>query len=212
MPPFPNRPHYLLPSTIITWYPCPVFTSTNFGFAVVLGSSSYAAFSNAASREPLTFQPRLPPCRALSSENSRATSSNFAPSRNFVTASSFLECFSHWIRFSKRTSLLIARWRKNEKKKDNSMRGLLGAIDWLINREEGRKMGRHTRICRALMAVAGLSFELLLASLVFSSFLLLLPLLPEPLPLVVFLSLLLLGFSAVLVLPAIVSLITGTWW
>ncbi len=71
-------------------------------------------------------------------------------------------------------------------------------------------MGRHTRICRALMAVAGLSFELLLASLVFSSFLLLLPLLPEPLPLVVFLSLLLLGFSAVLVLPAIVSLITGT--
>jgi hypothetical protein len=39
-----------------------------------------------------------------------------------------------------------------------------------------------------------------------------LPLLPEPLPLVVFLSLLLLGFSAVLVLPAIVSLITGTWW
>jgi hypothetical protein len=35
------------------------------------------------------------PCLALSSENSRATSSNLAPSRSLARASSFLECFSH---------------------------------------------------------------------------------------------------------------------
>lgn len=36
------------------------------------------------------------PCRALSSENSRATSSNLVPLRSFSRASSFLACFSHW--------------------------------------------------------------------------------------------------------------------
>ena len=101
---------YLLPSTIMTWYPCPVFTSTHFGSPTVLTSSAYAAFSNSATSAPLVFHPRLPPCRALSSLNSRATSSNLAPSRSLVRASSFLECFSQ-------------------------------------------------RMCRLLMAVAGLSFE-----------------------------------------------------
>lgn len=40
------------------------------------------------------------PCRALSSENSRATSSNLAPFRSFSKASSFLECFSHYVKLS----------------------------------------------------------------------------------------------------------------
>lgn len=35
------------------------------------------------------------PCRALSSENSLATSSNLDPLRSFSTACSFFECFSH---------------------------------------------------------------------------------------------------------------------
>src|ERR1700761_9434232 len=35
------------------------------------------------------------PCLALSSLNSRATSSNLVPSRSFVSASSLRECFSH---------------------------------------------------------------------------------------------------------------------
>jgi hypothetical protein len=66
-----------------------------------------------ASRLPRTFQPSEPPrsvsgCnaqgrgeggyipwRALSSENSLATSSNLAPLRSFSRASSFLENFSH---------------------------------------------------------------------------------------------------------------------
>ena len=79
-------------------------------------TSLYATFSNAPSRLPLTFQPRLPPgisseqvqavresssakvpCLALSSDISRATSSNLAPSRSLVRASSFFECFSHCI-------------------------------------------------------------------------------------------------------------------
>lgn len=37
------------------------------------------------------------PWRALSSENSRATSSNLVPERNLERASSFFECFSHYI-------------------------------------------------------------------------------------------------------------------
>lgn len=37
------------------------------------------------------------PWRALSSENSRATSSNLVPDRNLARASSFFECFSHYI-------------------------------------------------------------------------------------------------------------------
>ena len=36
------------------------------------------------------------PCRALSSENSLATSSNFRPERSAVRASSLRECFSHF--------------------------------------------------------------------------------------------------------------------
>lgn len=45
------------------------------------------------------------PCLALSSENSRATSSNLEPSRSLASASSFLECFSQrmW-----RTLMLVA--------------------------------------------------------------------------------------------------------
>ena len=35
------------------------------------------------------------PCLALSSENSRATSSNLVPLRSFSSASSFFACFSH---------------------------------------------------------------------------------------------------------------------
>jgi len=35
------------------------------------------------------------PARALSSENSLATSSNFTPACNLASASSFLACFSH---------------------------------------------------------------------------------------------------------------------
>jgi len=35
------------------------------------------------------------PCLALSSENSLATSSNFAPSFSFNNAASFFEAFSH---------------------------------------------------------------------------------------------------------------------
>lgn len=37
------------------------------------------------------------PWRALSSENSRATSSNLVPERSLDKASSFFECFSHYI-------------------------------------------------------------------------------------------------------------------
>lgn len=37
------------------------------------------------------------PWRALSSENSRATSSNLVPERNLARASSFFECFSHYV-------------------------------------------------------------------------------------------------------------------
>lgn len=164
---FPNtHSTHRLPSTMIIWYPCAVFTSANFGFPTVLGSSSYAAFSKAASNAPRTFHPKLPPIvmpkctkpphqpsiapyermkrggwwwwgknwledffmhakqksknqkiqrerkggggeerlygipwRALSSENSRATSSNLVPERNLARASSFFECFSHYRQF-----------------------------------------------------------------------------------------------------------------
>ena len=54
------QPHFL-PSTIMIWYPNPVFTSTQLGLPVVLGSRSNAAFSNAGSRLPRVFQPREPP-------------------------------------------------------------------------------------------------------------------------------------------------------
>lgn len=65
------------------------------------------------------------PWRALSSENSRATSSNLEPDRNLAKASSFFECFSHYIlkilqcyfRFLKSNALCCSRGRK-EKRKD----------------------------------------------------------------------------------------------
>ena len=57
---------YFLPSTIIIWYPNPVFTSAYFGLPVELGSNSYAVFSNAPSRLPLVFQPREPPVILIS--------------------------------------------------------------------------------------------------------------------------------------------------
>jgi hypothetical protein len=56
-----KRASYFLPSTMMMWYPNPVFTSAYLGLVVVLGSSSYAAFSKAALRLPRTFQPRDPP-------------------------------------------------------------------------------------------------------------------------------------------------------
>lgn len=48
------------------------------------------------------------PCLALSSENSRATSSNLTPLRSFSSASSFLECFSHYTRANQVLDPIIA--------------------------------------------------------------------------------------------------------
>lgn len=83
---------------------------------------------------------------------------------------------------------MVSAWGtlRNVKKMHSEMNGS-------IRREGRRGWGRHTRICRALIALAGLSLEL-------SSLLL------EPLPFVVPLSpLLLLDFSVVLFLPAITA-------
>jgi hypothetical protein len=52
---------HLRPSTIMIWYPSLVLTSPHLGFAVVLGSSSYATFSNSGRSWPRGFHPRLPP-------------------------------------------------------------------------------------------------------------------------------------------------------
>ena len=71
------------------------------------------------------------PCLCLSSENSRATSSNLPPSLNFARASSFLECFSHWPNVS-------------------------GEVVF-GKQPTGRQL---TKMCRTLMDVAALSFPL----------------------------------------------------
>jgi len=65
-----NKTIYFLPSTIIIWYPNPVFTSAYFGLPVELGSSSYAVFSNAPSKLPRVFQPREPPATFISTRSS----------------------------------------------------------------------------------------------------------------------------------------------
>jgi len=53
--------NHFLPSTIMIWYPNPVLTSTYFGSASVLVSSSKAFSSNVGSKSPLFFHPKAPP-------------------------------------------------------------------------------------------------------------------------------------------------------
>ena len=99
------------------------------------------------------------PCLALSSENSRATSSNLAPSRSFATASSFLACFSHCGSFhsSRLISVLPCPWLSTNLSPKSSPSPPRG--------EAAEKKRRElTRICLELIAVAGFNFPAALPS------------------------------------------------
>src|SRR5947207_11899496 len=91
------------------------------------------------------------PCLALSSENSRATSSNFTPSRSLASASSFLECFSHCATLGCQPGALDCQASQQPELR-------IGSIDRV------QKRMWRTKICRALMELAALSFPELLAS------------------------------------------------
>lgn len=79
------------------------------------------------------------PCRALSSEYSLATSSNLAPLRNFSSASSFFENFSHY--FSS-ISLEVDTWK-------------IAVAKCNCAKQYSRERDLRTRICLTLIDVAG---------------------------------------------------------